>query len=45
MKSISAIWQLLVASFQWFHASTIAPETENVPPIRYDGDAQDIFLA
>jgi len=47
MKRISAFGQFVMACLQWFHKTKIATENTktSVPPIRYDGDPTDIYLA
>jgi hypothetical protein len=47
MNSFFSIWKLLVACLARFHRTTIAPETggDSLPPIRYEGDPRDIYLA
>lgn len=49
-KIISASLQAMylpIAIGKWFHSTTIAPSSNGnpVPPIRYDGDPNDIYLA
>ena len=50
MRILSTIWSLVAlpgAIFHWMHANIIAPENDGkpLPPIRYDGDPSDIYLA
>ena len=44
--SIQALY-FPIAIGKWFHSTTIAPRGEgtSIPPIRYDGDPNDIYLA
>ena len=46
-KRATSLISLCVAVAKWFHRTTVAPETKakNVPPIRFDGDPTDIYLA
>lgn len=47
MKQIFFFVQPLVGFVQWFRKSVIAPENggETLPPIRFDGDPTDVYLA
>jgi hypothetical protein len=48
LKSIQSLFLLPILMFKWFHSTTISPKSENgkpLPPIRYDGDPTDIYLA
>lgn len=47
MKTMIFIWQALMAYGQSFYRTTIAPDNDGkpLPPIRYDGDPNDIYLA
>ncbi len=47
MTRLISIWQPIAGLFRWFYRTTIAPtdSTQKLPPIRYDGDPQDIYLA
>lgn len=50
MRILSVIRSLLSlprAILKWMHCSVIAPENDGppLPPIRYDGDPTDIYLA
>lgn len=39
--------QMTAAGAKWFHRTTIAPDNggQPLPPIRYDGDPTEIYLA
>ncbi len=47
MNRITAIWQLFTACLNWFHKTHIAAASskQSLPPIRYDDDPTDIYLA
>ena len=46
-KRATSLISLCVTVAKWFHRTTVAPETKgrSVPPIRFDGDPTDIYLA
>jgi len=47
MNAFSLFWQFIKDCGSWFYRSTIAPDAsgKSVPPIRYDDDPADIYLA
>jgi hypothetical protein len=47
MSKIKTLFSLPLAIGKWFYSTTIAPENggKSLPPIRYDGDLNDIYLA
>ena len=47
LKAIVSAFTFPIAVLKWFHSTTIAPKNTGkpVPPIRYDGDPTDIYLA
>ncbi len=50
MRLLTGIWSIVTlpaALLNWMHSNIISPKNdgERLPPIRYDGDPTDIYLA